>query len=132
MLFGVALYFGHSFVEERTVSQQSKTFISLLTDEDRIVVRMRRSGRHVLRFSVQYEALINGQWHKITRFDNAHGYPHRHVYHPHRQEYKHPMSTTNNNQAFTEAQMVLKKNFMGMRERYILALERKIGGTNHE
>ena len=33
-------------------------------------------------FRIQYEALIEGKWHSILRYDTAHGQPHRDVLHP--------------------------------------------------
>jgi hypothetical protein len=110
------------------VVRQSKTYIYLLTDVDRVIVRQLRDGYNVLQFSVQYEALINSRWRKITRYDNAHdSEPHRHVYYPFdKEEYRHPMSSNDNNDAFTEAQMSIKKNFMAMKESYILIMYRKV------
>jgi hypothetical protein len=109
--------------------KQSKTYTISLTDADRIIVRQVRNGYNISTFSVQYEALIYSRWHKITRYDSAHGHPHRHVYYPNRKEYKHPMSTADNNHAFTEAQLVIKKNFMSMKSRYILLIDRNTEGS---
>src|SRR5271170_1341683 len=100
--------------------EQTRFYTVPLTDTDYIKVSHVRSRNRVLKFSVQYNGLIEGRWRKVTRYDNAHGSPHRHVYYPDRAEYKHPMSTIDNNLAFTEAQTVIKKNFMHMRERYIM------------
>ncbi len=36
----------------------------------------------VVRFSVQYEALISGEWRAIVRYDMAHGRPHKDLLHP--------------------------------------------------
>lgn len=99
-----------------------KVYTNLLTDKDRIKVRQVTSGHDVIDFSVQYEALIESRWRKIARYDSAHGQPHRHVYRPNDKEYKHPMNEQDNNLAFTEAQTVIKRNFMALKERYIIAL----------
>lgn len=104
--------------------EKIRSYTVALTDIDHIKVRQVRNGRYIRQFSVQYEALIESRWRKITRFDNSHSAPHRHVYYANNKEYKHPMSTTDNNQAFTEAQILIKKNFIDMRERYILSLDR--------
>ena len=106
----------------------SREYTNPLSDVDRVKIRQVRDGHYILEFSVQYEALIKSRWRKITRFDNAHGsYPHRHVYYPHNQEYKHTMNTPNSNDAFTEAQLFIKHNFMRMKESYII-LTRNVGG----
>lgn len=36
----------------------------------------------VVRFSVQYESLIGGEWRAIVRYDTAHGRPHKDLLHP--------------------------------------------------
>jgi len=110
------------------VTKQSKTYTHFLSDEDRITVRQVKDGNTILEFFVRYEALIDSRWRKITSYDNAHGYPHRHVYYPHRSEYIHAMNTINNNVAFTEAQIVIKKNFIRMKESYILSIRKEGGG----
>ena len=101
---------------------QTREYTIPLSEDDRIKVRQVRNGSRIVKFSVQYEALINSRWRKITRYDNAHGYPHRHVYYPHQPEYKYALATQNNNSAFTEAQLKVKKTFMQMKERYIILI----------
>ena len=114
------------------MSQLTKSYTIFLSDVDRIQVRQTRSGNRILEFSVQYEALINSRWRKIIRYDNAHdSSPHRHVFYPDNPEYKHPMDILDSNDAFTEAQIVVKKSFMRMKESYILLLSRT-DGENHE
>lgn len=102
-------------------------YIQPLTDVDRICVRMVRSGRNIVDFSVQYEALINNYWCAITRYDTAHGYPHRHVFRPERKDYRHPLSVRDKNDAYTEAVTMIKKNFSTMRESYILVTRPESG-----
>ena len=36
----------------------------------------------IVRFRIQYEALIGERWHAIVRYDTAHGRPHKDVLHP--------------------------------------------------
>jgi len=113
------------------VSRSERKYINLLTDTDRVYNRQVTNGHAVLEFSVQYMALINSRWRKITRFDNArnHG-PHRHVFYPRGSQYKYPMNTQDPNQALTEAQMTIKKNFRQMRESYTMVLNRRGGGES--
>lgn len=104
--------------------KQEKTYTIMLTEADRIKVRQVRSGPKIMQFSVQYEAHVNNRWRVITRFDNAHNSPHRHVYYPYKPKYKYTMNTQNSNNAFTEAQHIIKKNFKRMRESYIILLNK--------
>ncbi|GAB4448595.1 MAG: hypothetical protein Fur0044_44270 [Anaerolineae bacterium] len=36
----------------------------------------------IVRFSIQYEAYIDGKWQAIVRYDTAHGRPHKDMLHP--------------------------------------------------
>lgn len=36
----------------------------------------------IAEFQIQYEALIEGKWHAIVRYDSAHGSPHKDTLHP--------------------------------------------------
>jgi hypothetical protein len=100
----------------------------LITDDDRVTTRFIQKASKVIEFSVIYHARIDKRWKKVTAFDNAHdSLPHRHVYSPHKPEYKHLMNTKNPNKALTEAQSFIKKEFIKMRESYIISM-RNVGG----
>lgn len=101
-----------------------KHYIIPLSDADRMIIRQDRTGRKILAFSVQLEVLINSRWRKAMRFDSADGYPHRHVFYPDGREYRENMTAKNNNEAFTQAQAIVKKSFQEIHERYKLVLER--------
>jgi hypothetical protein len=89
-----------------------------------MIVRQDTAGRSVLAFSVQLEVLVNGHWRKAMRFDSADDHPHRHVFYPDNREYREDMAAENNNEAFTQAQIIMKKSFQEIHERYKLVLER--------
>jgi hypothetical protein len=101
------------------VPEKNIEYTNALTDEDRVKVRQHQDGKNILEFSVQYEALIDGRWRKITRYDSCHGIPHRHVFHIDGKEYRHTVVANDNNEAFTEALMVTKKNFLKFKENYL-------------
>jgi hypothetical protein len=101
-----------------------KRYIIPLSDIDRMIIRQDRTGYDILAFSVQLEVLINSRWRKAMRFDSADGYPHKHVFYPNEVEYRESMAVENNNEAFTQAQTIVKKSFQEIHERYKLVLER--------
>ncbi|MGF7228611.1 MAG: DUF7718 family protein [Candidatus Saccharibacteria bacterium] len=101
-----------------------KRYIIPLSDIDRMIIRQDRIGHDVLAFSVQLEVLINSRWRKAMRFDSADGHPHRHVFYPNEVEYRENMAVEDNNEAFTQAQIIVKKSFQEIHERYKLILER--------
>jgi hypothetical protein len=106
------------------VSEKHIEYTTTLSDIDRLKVRQHQDGRHIIEFSVQYEALIDGRWRKIVRYDSCHGGPHRHVFNADRKEYRHAVVANNNNEAFTEALLVIKKNFPLIKENYLITKQR--------
>ena len=58
---------------------ETTSFTAELGDEghDRLRVRIRVEQDAVVRFAVQYEAQIGGDWHPVVRYDSGHGYGHR-------------------------------------------------------
>ncbi len=89
-----------------------------------MIVRQDRVGRQIQSFSVQLEVLIKGRWRKAMRFDSADDQPHRHVFYPGKKEYRESMAAKDNNAAFTQAQVIVRKSFQEIHERYKLILER--------
>lgn len=104
--------------------ERSRTYINFLTPEDRLAVRKVTNGRQVVEFSVQYDALIHDCWHKITRYDNAHGKAHRHVYYADGSVKRFEVDETDHNLALTEAYETIKITFQWLREQYIIRSER--------
>lgn len=79
-----------------------------------------------MKFSVQLEVLIDGHWRRAVRYDSAHGQPHRHVFYPDGTEYREVMASENNNQAYTEAQDVIKATFQAIYARYKASYDRMV------
>ena len=92
----------------------------LPTGQDRIVTRFKRSGKQVVEYSVQYEALIASRWRVVERFDNFHGASHRHVYRADKKKYWFPFPYSDNNKALTEAQKLIKSSFQKMKDNYLM------------
>ncbi|MEK7152980.1 MAG: hypothetical protein AAB834_03470 [Patescibacteria group bacterium] len=101
-----------------------KRYTIPLSDVDQMIVRQDRAGHIIQEFSVQLEILINGRWRVAMRFDSAHNRPHRHIFYPNGVKYREFMAADDNNEAFTQAQAILKKSFREIHERYKIVLER--------
>lgn|SRR6185503_11320895 len=66
-----------------------KKFIKSLSPEDRLRIYFASSKGKIYKFSIQYESLIENNWHIIMRIDNFHqSTPHKHIYYLNRQPYK--------------------------------------------
>lgn len=74
-------------------------------------------GRVVV-FQVQYEALVEGEWRPIVRYDTAHGFSHRDLLHFNRPEEKTEYPGRSNAEVLTLGQEDLKRNWQSYRARY--------------
>lgn len=102
---------------------QEKTYTRFLSEVDRVkVYRLKYKGT-IVRFSVQHEVLVAGRWRKVVRYDDKHDQPHRHTFYPDGSEYRQKMEEIDSTTAFTVANDLVKKNFVQVRERYILLLD---------
>ena len=69
-----------------------------------------RRGKRLLKFTVQLEALWQGKWQAMVRYDNAHGFCHRDTLHPHGSQDKTAVFVGDVNAAFTYGIEDLKAN----------------------
>lgn len=61
-----------------------KEYIHYLSPEreDRFRYYHQLERGQIVRFCIQYEALIGGAWQAVVRYDTAHGRPHKDLVHP--------------------------------------------------
>ena len=74
----------------------------------------------ILRFVVQLECQFveDGEWLPVVRYDTAHGYAHRDIMHPTKEEEKAEMSVQNYNDALTLAMDDVVEKRYDYRRRY--------------
>lgn len=58
---------------------REKTYIALLSPEDRKRYRHIRQGKRILAFTVQYETLVAGEWLPVVRYDTSHRITHKDI-----------------------------------------------------
>jgi hypothetical protein len=68
---------------------------------------------------VQLEIYLNGNWHPIVRYDTAHGYAHRHIYHYRKATQATPLFTDNYAEALDFADTDIKDNWESYREHFL-------------
>ena len=90
--------------------------------QDRIRVTALKQKATILKFVVQYEALIHGEWQAIVRYDTSHGFAHKDIIHYNKTEDKQPLYFQSFNMAFTFAIQDLKTSWSW----YRMAYEREI------
>lgn len=76
--------------------------------QDRLRVKATKIKGKIVSFVVQYEALIQGQWRAIVRYDTAHRFAHKDILHPDGSVDKQPLNFPSLNLAFTFAIQDLK------------------------
>jgi hypothetical protein len=82
---------------------------------DRLRVRATKEYGSISSFVVQYEALLEDQWHPIVRYDTSHGFSHKDTLHPDGREDKQPLAFPSYNIAFTFAIQDLKASWQWYR-----------------
>jgi hypothetical protein len=89
-----------------------------LSGDDHLRVKAFKERGVVTGFTVQYEALIQGQWRPIVRYDTSHGFAHKDLLHPSGREEKQPLYLPDYNLAFTFAIQDLKIAWAWYRRAY--------------
>ncbi len=69
-------------------------------------------------FRIQYEALIEGHWHAIVRYDTAHGRPHKDLMHPDGSETKEHFFGYTPAEVLTYGERDIKRNWQRYRAQY--------------
>lgn len=81
-------------------------------------------GNKIIEFCIQYEALINGKWHPIVRYDTAHAKPHRDILHPDGTETKEWFTLYSNAETLTIGQRDIVENWQKYRLQYEREMKR--------
>jgi hypothetical protein len=87
-----------------------------LEDRLRATALIRRGT--IVKFVVQYEALIENKWRPIVRYDTSHGFAHKDIMHHDGEQEKQPLYFPNLNMAFTFAIQDLKISWRWYRIAY--------------
>ena len=88
------------------------------TDEDVLKVRFDRVEKKVIQFSVQYLALIEGEWRPIVRMDTAHAKAHMDTIRPDSTKTTTDLAAQNYNEALTWSINEVKRRWEFYLQRY--------------
>lgn len=99
------------------------SFLIYLTLDDRIRYFHTSMRGRMVRFAAQYEALINGRWSPIIRYETYHEFAHIDRIYPDGSVGKVHLPLLDYNEALTFAQDDIRSNWEWYRERY----EKEIG-----
>jgi len=93
-------------------------FLRWLTDTCRIRHAHWQLKGRVVRFVVQLELSLEGQWHAVRRYDTAHGLSHCDLLHPDGRTDKVPLAFRDYNEALTFAETDLRTHWAVYIRRY--------------
>jgi len=100
------------------VAELSFLFTLSEKKKDRIRVTAQKEKGRILKFVVQYEALIRGKWCSLVRYDTSHGFAHKDLIHPDGTEEKQPLHFQSFNAALTFAIQDIKISWGWYRAAY--------------
>jgi hypothetical protein len=92
--------------------------------EDRLRVSASKQKGEIIKFVVQYEALIENHWQPIIRYDTSHGFAHKDILHYNGEQEKQPLYFADFNMAFTYAIQELKISWKWYRMAYEKEMEK--------
>jgi hypothetical protein len=98
---------------------QEKEFVVLLGNDSRIRHYHSRTKQQVIEFMVQLEVNPRGKWKPVIRYDTAHGFAHRDIFHADGRTEKTPLPVSDINTALTFAELDLRTNCELYRERFL-------------
>lgn len=85
--------------------------VDIESDIAQVRAWLEREDGRVLRFAVQLELNIGGEWRTAIRYDNAHGFCHRDLIRRDGTTEKTPIFWGDNNQTFTTAMTELRREW---------------------
>ena len=98
-------------------------FLVSITSQDRRRRRHVAERGRILQFIVQYETIVEGRWLPVVRYDTAHGYAHKHVFHPDDREDIIRMQTQDYNKALSIAEEDVRNNWLNYKVTFLKEAE---------
>ena len=95
-----------------------KSYVFLLTDNDRKRHEHLIEKGKVVGFVVQYETKVDDKWMPVVRFDTAHGYGHKDLIDPDGTKEKILMGDVGYNDLLTKADQDINENWMRYKNRF--------------
>jgi hypothetical protein len=98
---------------------KEREFVVLLSNDSRVRHYHSMVKQQIIRFMVQLEVYVRGEWKPIVRYDTAHGFAHRDTCHGDGKIEKVPLSIGDYSCTLTFAESDLRSNWKMYRERFL-------------
>lgn len=95
-----------------------RSYVQMITANDRIRVRFTKERGRITEFVVQYETQAGDEWQPVIRYDTAHGSPHTDVMKPDGTTEKRLLHLPNYNDALSYAEEDVKAHWDRYKEQY--------------
>ncbi len=82
-----------------------------------------RLKNDIISFVVQLEVLVKDKWFSIVRYDTAHGFAHKHLFHYREEPEQMALFTDNYAEALDFADADIKSNWEFYRERFLMEVK---------
>src|SRR5437867_3977927 len=109
----------------RSARLREKTYLGMLSPEDRRRYSHVKRGGRIIRFVIQYETMIADEWCPVVRYDCAHGAAHKDVLDIHGREEKHLLGVSDLREAIAAADSDIRGNWQRYKERFIRGRKRR-------
>jgi len=101
-----------------------KTFIYMLSDQDRKRHEHLTEKGRVLGFVVQYETRVKNKWMPVVRYDTAHGFSHKDLIDPDGSKEKILIGAVELSEALTFADNDINENWKRYKDRFLGRMKR--------
>ena len=102
---------------------KKKSYIFMLTDQDRKRHEHISEKGAICSFVIQYEILHDDKWVPVVRYDNAHGFAHKDLMKPGGSKEKILIGSLDLNEALTLADKDIQENWTRYREHFLRRLK---------
>lgn len=100
------------------VTRKEVEFVFPFSQVDRYRHYHLRIRGEVIKFAVQYETCLDGQWFPVVRYDTSHGFSHRDIINIKGEKRKTPLFIADKNDALTFAENDIIDNWELYRQRF--------------
>ena len=98
---------------------RERSYVAMLSPEDRRRSVHVKEGSRIVRFTAQYETLLEGRWLPVVRYDCAHGTAHRDVLDIRGREEKHLLGVSDLREAIALADADIRRHWEQYKERFL-------------
>jgi len=98
---------------------KEREFVILLSHDSRVRHYHSRLKQQVIELMVQLEVNIKGEWRPVVRYDTAHGFAHRDIFHGDGRAEKVPLPIGDYNSTLTFAELDVRSNWELYRQRFV-------------